>query len=63
MANSDDLSTNQITALCFLLIMELDGGRPSGMVSNWKSGNPWTALVPLDLSKRSYLYSVLTKVM
>ncbi|THG14599.1 hypothetical protein TEA_014216 [Camellia sinensis var. sinensis] len=27
-----------------------EGGRPSGMDSNWKSGNPWTALVPLDLS-------------
>ncbi|THG11679.1 hypothetical protein TEA_016047 [Camellia sinensis var. sinensis] len=27
-----------------------EGGRPLGMVSNWKSGNPWTALVPLDLS-------------
>ena len=40
-----------------------NGGRPSGMVSNRKSGNPSKELGPLDFIKRWCLNSVLTKVM
>lgn len=40
-----------------------DGGIPSGIVSNWKSGRPFTWSGPLDRIKRLWLNSVLTKVM
>ncbi|PON90933.1 hypothetical protein TorRG33x02_133390 [Trema orientale] len=39
-----------------------DGGKPSGMVSNRKSGRPLTESGPLDLIKRPWLNSVLTKL-
>ena len=40
-----------------------EGGSPSGMVLNRKSGRPLTESGPLDLIKRLWLNSVLTKVM
>ncbi|KAK5843424.1 hypothetical protein PVK06_005881 [Gossypium arboreum] len=40
-----------------------DDGSPSGIVLNWKSGRPLTKSGPLDLIKRLWLNSVLTKVM
>lgn len=38
------------------------GGRPSGIDLNLNEGRPSRELGPRDLSKRSWLYSVLTKV-
>ena len=38
------------------------GGRPSGIDLNLNVGRPSRELGPRDLSKRSWLYSVLTKV-
>jgi hypothetical protein len=40
-----------------------DGGNPSGIVSNWKSGKPFMWSGPLDQTSRMWLNSVLTKVM
>ncbi len=41
-----------------------EGGRPSGMVWNRKSGNPSKeSPAPMDLMKRLWLNSVFTKVM
>lgn len=38
------------------------GGRPSGMVSNWKDGWRFSVSRPCDLRRRSWLNSELTKV-
>ncbi|KAJ4965151.1 hypothetical protein NE237_017000 [Protea cynaroides] len=40
-----------------------DGGSPSGIVSNWKSGKPLREPGPLELRSRPWLNSVLSKVM
>ena len=39
-----------------------DGGRPSGMVSNLKSGKPSCEFEPRDLRKRLWLNSVLRRL-